>query len=70
MDHNDREEKSHYHVRWDGKQTLDWESFPTRAEAEVRAKQLVRLGEAYTIEEQSGSCQRCREAMKLKSARA
>jgi hypothetical protein len=55
----------HYHIRWSGK-ALDWERFPTRAEAEASAKQLMRLGETYTIEEYDGACLRCQEAMKSK----
>jgi hypothetical protein len=63
-------ERLHYHIRWAGKATLDWEPFATRADADVRAKQLVRLAETYTVEEQGVTCQRCREAIRIKSARA
>ena len=59
----------HYHIRWSGKAALDWERFPTRAEAEKSAKQLVRPYETYTIEEHDGACPRCQDAAKVKSAR-
>jgi hypothetical protein len=45
-----------YHIRWSGKTTLDWEPFSTSAETETSAKQLMRLGETYTIEEHDGAC--------------
>jgi len=57
----------HYHIRWSGKATLDWERFSEPAEAEAGAKQLMQLGETYTIEEHDGTCQRCQETMKLKA---
>jgi hypothetical protein len=50
----------HYHIRWSPNVALDWQAFDTRAEAEVNAKQLVRRGETYTIEEYDGLCSRCR----------
>ena len=56
----------HYHIRWLGKLTLDWERFDTSAQAEKSAKELVRPYESYTIEEHDGACPRCREAMDLK----
>jgi hypothetical protein len=58
----------HYHIRWSGKTTLDWERFSTAAEAEASAKQLARPGESYAIEEHDGACRRCQEAVKPKSA--
>jgi hypothetical protein len=58
----------HFHIRWSSKATLDWERFSTSAEAEASAKQLVRLGETYAIEEHDGACTRCQQAMKPKSA--
>jgi hypothetical protein len=51
----------HYHIRWSGKTTLDWERFSTPWEAEAIAKQLARPGEDYAIEEHDGTCQRCQE---------
>jgi hypothetical protein len=61
-----RTQLPHYHIRWSGKTTLDWERFNTPKEAETSAKQLMLPGEAYTIEEHDGTCARCR-AMELKS---
>jgi hypothetical protein len=58
----------HYHIHWSGKDALDWESFGSRAEAEASAKQLVRLGETYTIDERDEDCPRCRTAFKWKTA--
>lgn len=54
----------HYHIRWSGRAVLDWEPFSTRVEAEASAKQLVRSGETYNIEERDGDCPRCTEARK------
>jgi hypothetical protein len=49
----------HYHIRWaDGK--LDWEAFDTEQEATAAAKQLMRVGETYTIEQLDGDCLGCR----------
>lgn len=55
---------SHYHIHWSSKDTLDWESFASRAEAEATARKLVRLGETYTIEGRDEACPRCRAAFK------
>ena len=63
----DHPQSPHYHIRWSGKATLDWECFSTRKEAEATAKQLAHPGESYAIEEHDGTCLRCRDAMKLKS---
>lgn len=54
----------HYHIHWSGKDILDWESFCSRADAEASAKQLVRSGETYNIEEHDEACPRCRTAFK------
>jgi hypothetical protein len=54
----------HYHIHWTWNATLDWESFRTREEAEARAKQLVRPGEKYEIEESGAGCPRCRDTVK------
>jgi phage FluMu protein Com len=58
---------THYHIRWSGNVPLDWECFSTPAEAEVCAKQLLRAGETYIIEEYDETCPRCRAAMEVKS---
>lgn len=60
---------THYHIRWSGKEELDWEAFDTRAEVEASAKQLVRPGEAYTIEKHDETCPRCRTVMEAKLMR-
>ena len=50
----------HYHIRWSSA-SLYWQPFKTRAEANVRAVQLMRPGETYTIEEVDAHCPRCVE---------
>lgn len=50
---------NHYHIRWSGKELLDWQRFSTPEEAKSRARQLVRQGETYTIEEHDETCPRC-----------
>lgn len=55
--------KPHYHIRWSGG-VLDWEVFDSRAEAEAGAKQMVRLGESYVIEEYGADCAKCRSLLK------
>jgi len=59
-------EMTHYHIRWSGNVPLDWQRFDTPAEAVAGAKQLVRFGETYTIEEHDASCSRCR-ALRVKA---
>lgn len=49
---------THYHIRWSNTK-LDWEPFKTEAEAQIRAKELVRPGETYTIEQLDGDCPQC-----------
>ena len=58
---------THYHIRWSGKAVLDWQCFSTHEEAKASARQLVRLGETYTIEEHDEACPRCEAAMNVKS---
>jgi hypothetical protein len=60
---------THYHIRWSGNVPLDWECFNTYANAEASAKQLLRQGETYTVEEHDETCPRCRAAMEAKSMR-
>jgi hypothetical protein len=48
--------RSHYHIRWENKATLDWECFQTYSDAAIRAKELVRPDEIFTIEEVSSDC--------------
>jgi len=54
---------THCHIRWSGKVLLDWQSFGTPEEAKASARQLVRQGETYTIEEHDETCSRCQAAM-------
>ena len=63
MDHT---QLPHYHIRWSWRTALDWQCFNTRAEADARAKELVRREETYAIEEHDGACPRCRAAKELK----
>jgi GAF domain-containing protein len=49
----------HYHIRWSNSK-LDWEAFPSPAEAQAQAQQLVRRGESYVIEQVNGDCPQCR----------
>jgi len=53
----------HYHIRWSDSK-LDWEAFRSQQEAETEAKQLVRAGESYTIEQFDGKCPRCVNGLK------
>jgi hypothetical protein len=50
----------HYHIRWSSA-SLYRQRFKTHAEAIVRAIQLMRPGENYTIEELDADCPRCLE---------
>jgi hypothetical protein len=59
---------SHHHIHWSGKDSLDWESFGSRTDAETRAGQLMRPGETYTIEERDESCPLCRTRVKSTTA--
>ena len=48
----------HFHIQWcDSK--LDWETFQTREDATTQAKELVRPGETYVIEQFDDTCPRC-----------
>lgn len=64
------QQRLHYHIRWSGKEMLDWQAFASRDEAEARARELVRPGEAYAIEAHGQLCRRCQAAMTLKQAHA
>jgi len=58
---------THYHIRWSGKALLDWQRFSAPEEAKASARQLVRQGETYSIEEHDETCPRCEAAMTVKS---
>jgi hypothetical protein len=51
--------KTHFHIQWSTKSTLDWATFNTREKAEALAKELVLEGETYSIQERGNSCERC-----------
>lgn len=57
----------HYHIRWSSTAELDWERHDSHPDAEKSAKQLLRDGETYRIEEHDDDCQRCRTALKRPS---
>lgn len=51
---------AHFHVVWNGT-FLDWERYETLAAAEANARELMRVGESYTIKEiPDGSCEICK----------
>ena len=52
---------AHFHIRWSGKDSLDWQRFQTRQDAIAVASELVRPGETYTVEEQSSNCPFCQQ---------
>lgn len=53
-------DKSHFHIRWSTKTTLDWQSFGTMEDAERRAEELAARDETYTIEQRGDwSCELC-----------
>jgi hypothetical protein len=54
--------KLHYHIRWSSSSLLDWQSFASREEAEIAAKELVQENETYTIETATIGCKPCLEA--------
>lgn len=58
---------THYHIRWSGQALLDWQCFSTPEEAKASARQLVRQGETYIVEEHDEACARCQAAMNVKS---
>jgi hypothetical protein len=65
-----KDEKLHYHIRWQGGGgAVDWETRSTRAAAEYSARQMVRPGETYVIEEFGSVCMTC-AATRVKTARA
>jgi hypothetical protein len=47
---------SHFHIQWNDFVCLDWQCFTTRDAAMIRAKELARPDEEFTIVEVSGKC--------------
>lgn len=68
MSANESASKTHYHIRWSGVARLDWEPFKTVAEAEASARELLREGETFTVEERDSFCTRCLRAKTAKQA--
>jgi hypothetical protein len=50
---------THYHIRWSNALAMNWERYATREEAEASARQQMRSGQTYTIEELGEGCTRC-----------
>ena len=48
--------RPHYHIRWERKNTLDWQCFHTYSEAKIRAAELAGPDEEFSIEEVSSDC--------------
>jgi len=50
---------AHHHIRWSSGR-LDWERFSTVEQAEKSARQLMRSGETFLVEEHDDvSCEQC-----------
>lgn len=62
---NQEHEKTHFHIRWSEKSTLDWERFHTIVEAEERARQIAHPGESYTIEQYGAACPQCMDMERM-----
>ena len=69
MERNLNFNRPHYHIRWELKETLDWECLHTYSEAKIRAAELAGPYETFTIEEVSSDCPLLKMA-KAKSALA
>jgi hypothetical protein len=67
MEHSEAN-ATHFHIHWSGKETLDWEPFNTREEAERRAAEIVQRDEEYTVEEHGQDCPQCNEWFEQKLA--
>ena len=46
----------HFHIKWSSMDSLDWQCFNSRLEANTLAAHLVQPGETFTIEECSDDC--------------
>lgn len=51
--------ETHFHIRWLPSDSLDWERFNSREDAEVRARELASPGESYVLDEFGANCERC-----------
>jgi hypothetical protein len=56
MDLHTAYDRPRYHIRWQRKDTLDWECFQTYSEAKTRAAELAEPDENFTIDEVSSDC--------------
>ena len=52
---------THFHIRWNDKENIDWECFDTHDDAAARALELALPGETFRIEEISAQCPLRRE---------
>ena len=52
----DIDNSPHIHIRWTGKEDLDWECFATHDEARERGIDLMLPGESFMIEEIYAKC--------------
>jgi hypothetical protein len=43
--------RTHFHIFWTLSGRMDWECFDTRADATMRAMELVQPGETFSVEE-------------------
>jgi len=59
---------THFHIRWFGKDSLDWQRFQTRQDAITLANEVVRPGETYSVEEHSSDCPFCHQYMMAATA--
>jgi hypothetical protein len=50
----------HFHIRWMGKEDIDWQCFNSLTEALLQAAQIAFPREGFTIEEVSTTCPRYR----------
>jgi hypothetical protein len=56
MDRHSNDIPPHFHIRWKGKGSLDWECFETHSGATTRALELAQPNEEFTIEEVFAKC--------------
>jgi hypothetical protein len=60
---------AHHHIRWSSGR-LDWERFSTVEQAEKSARQLMRDGETFLVEEHDDvSCEQCLNLLDLSGTR-
>lgn len=52
----DDSDNIHFYILWLPQETLDWEPYHTREEAELTALRLMRSSKSYAIKEFDESC--------------